>query len=291
MIQIKFISMFGDELLQTVNPLIFSGGEVHVNLPEQVFSDGDCVYDITLEARLTCSSDVMELLMVTDSLKRSYPDVDIFLVMPYIPYARQDRVCQSGDAFSLKVFANLINSQSYKKITVADSHSYVATALINNVFEIPQQSFAYDFVQNSADSEFLNSLGFLLAPDAGASKKTEQFAAELNLNHEINVEVIQSLKVRDKVGKITSTNVLHDDFNGKNCLIVDDIIDGGASFFPLAKILKARNANKVGLYVTHGIFSRGVDIVFDNDIDFIFTTDSFEQKDSRVNVIHKFFSN
>jgi phosphoribosylpyrophosphate synthetase len=54
-------------------------------------------------------------------------------------------------------------------------------------------------------------------------------------------------------------------------------------------VLKERGAGKIGLFVTHGIFSRGLDIVFNSGISDVFTTDSFEQKDPRVQIIHKFF--
>ena len=94
-------------------------------------------------------------------------------------------------------------------------------------------------------------------------------------------------------GNITKTTVLHDDFGGKDCVIVDDICDGGRTFIELAKVLKERGAGKIGLFVTHGIFSQGVGVLFDNGIDFIYTTDSFDQSDKinepRVQVIFKFF--
>lgn len=256
----------------------FSGGEEHVN----VNLSNNPTNKATIFARIDSSSELMRLLLVTDALKRQ--DVtDITLEMPYIPYARQDRVCAPGDSFSLKLFADLINQQNYKKIFVADSHSMVATALLNNVMEYRQSDLAELVATKASDS-----YRYIVAPDAGASKKAVEFAKAYS--RITPVDVVQALKVRDPVtGNITKTTVLKEDFVEENVLIVDDIADGAASFLNLAVILKERGAGKIGLFVTHGIFSRGLDVVFDSGIDSVYTTDSFDQSDSRVKIIHKFF--
>jgi ribose-phosphate pyrophosphokinase len=288
MIQLKFGSQSFKPF--PVKSLTFSGGEIHVNLEQNSFGVGG---DIYIYARITSASDAMELFMVTDALKRMYPESALILIMPYIPYARQDRVCQKGDAFSLKVFAGFINTQGYKSVIVADAHSYVATALIDRVMELPQSSFANHlaFMETFPEQErdFMKRLDFIIAPDAGASKKAEEFTKVLSHIRVTDIDVVQSLKVRDKVGAITSTNVLCDDFAGRNCLIVDDICDGGRTFTELAKVLKEKGAGQIGLYVTHGIFSRGLDVIFENGIDFVFTTDSFEQPDTRAKMVYRFF--
>ena len=258
----------------------FSGGEEHVNinLPNlSILHNAATIY-----ARIDSSSELMRLLLVTDALKRQ--DItDITLEMPYIPYARQDRVCAPGDSFSLKLFADLINQQNYKKIFVADSHSMVATALLNNVMEYRQSDLAELVATKASDS-----YRYIVAPDAGASKKAVEFAKAYS--RITPVDVVQALKVRDPAtGNITKTTVLKEDFVEEDVLIVDDIADGAASFLNLAVMLKERGAGKIGLFVTHGIFSRGLDVVFDSGIDSVYTTDSFCQSDPRVHVIHKFF--
>lgn len=266
----------------------FSGGEEHVNidfgnvLPNNQFP----YYEVEIEARIDSSSELMRLLLITDAIRNNLTfDADIYLTMPYIPYARQDRACSNGDAFSLKVFANLINQQNYKAVSVTDAHSSVATALLDRVIELKQKDLSTLF-----DINVNEKYKFVISPDAGASKKTAEFAERL----QDNPEVVQCLKVRDPAtGNITKTTVLHEDFNGEDCLIVDDICDGGRTFIELTKVLKERGAGKIGLFVTHGIFSNGVDVLFDNGIDFIYTTDSFDQTDKinepRVQVIYTFF--
>lgn len=257
----------------------FSGGEEHINITP--FN----APLITIKVRLTSSSEIMQLLLVTDSLRRM-GNQHINLVMPYIPYARQDRVCQIGDSFSLKVFANLINSQNYDRVHVADSHSSVATALLNNVVESPQSKFAKS-LRKYCNKNNIEPYDYVIAPDAGASKKAVDFASVLN-EKDWNVEVIQALKIRDKSGEIISTTVLHDDFTGKRCLMVDDICGSGSTFIALTNALKDRGATFIGLFVTHGIFSQGVDILFENGVSTIYTTDSFTQRSAHVRVIHNF---
>lgn len=95
----------------------FSGGEEHVNvvLPSPAIVSSS----VEILARIDSSSELMRLLLVTDALKRLGIKT-IELVLPYIPYARQDRVCNLGDSFSLKIFANLINAQGYSRVHVTD---------------------------------------------------------------------------------------------------------------------------------------------------------------------------
>lgn len=262
----------------------FSGGEEHVNvvLPVPVY----VAPEIKILARIDSSSELMRLLLVTDALKRQEVK-HIELELPYIPYARQDRVCAPGDSFSLKLFANLINAQGYDKVYVTDAHSTVATALLENVVERPQSSFAVELASRLGILGLAN-YKYIVAPDAGASKKAVDFAKTYNLM--THVDVVQALKVRDPAtGAITKTTVLKDDFVEDDVLIVDDICSGGMTFRLLARVLKEHGAGKIGLFVTHGIFDFGVDVLFNDNIDQIYTTDSFEQLDPRVHIIHKFF--
>lgn len=265
-----------------INMFTFSGDkEEYVNILSEL-KDISSTALCDIFARLDSSSEIMKLLLVTDALKQ-FGLRNITLWMPYIPYARQDRVCKLGDAFSIKVFAKLINDQNYTQVIVADAHSTVSTALIENVKHMEQHYIA----------EMIATLGdhydYIIAPDAGASKKAVECTNIFN-KRGWNCELVQSLKVRDKMGIIVKTDVLHDNFEGKSCLIVDDICAGGATFTALAEILKQKNAGTIGLYVTHGIFSKGVQVLFDNYINEVYTTDSFEQLDTRVHVVTKFFN-
>jgi ribose-phosphate pyrophosphokinase len=247
---------------------IFPGGEVSIRLDQRPKNSHPIT---TIEANLQSPTEIVELLMVTDAVKRMFTRSKITLYMLYVPYARQDRVSVPGEALSIKVMADLINSQNYANVEIWDPHSDVTTALINNLTVVEQHELA----STIPDIDWANTI--LVAPDAGAAKKIYKLAAIRGS------EVITAYKVRDPVtGNITATKVDSNTstFVGSNkrFLIVDDICDGGRTFTELAKVLKKWTDMPVDLYVTHGIFSKGMS-VFDGLIDNIYCANpGFEDK-------------
>ena len=175
--------------------LTFNGGEEHVNIgPASILRD--YAAKIILKARIKTSADVLRVLLTTNALRILYPN-PITLNIPYVPYARQDRACTEGDAFSFEVFAELINAQKYSSVQVVDLHSYVAAALIKRVSEMPQDAFAHS-TQLCLHSEFKDTPQFVIAPDAGASKKAFTFSQGLGSFMGVQPETVQALKVRNK---------------------------------------------------------------------------------------------
>ncbi len=220
----------------------------------------------TIIAHLKNSEDVMQLAMTKDALQR-FDDTPIHLFMPYLPYARQDRVCDKGESFSLKVFCDFINHLNFKKVTICDPHSEVAPALLNNVQVITQ----FDIINKWLNFTNENIGCILVSPDAGANKKTAEIAKYFN-----HSEFVRADKLRDLTnGNIKETIVYCDDFKNRDVLCCDDLGDGMRTFTELAKVCKAKNCGKFIVYISHGIFSKGLDICFENGIDKIFTTNSF----------------
>lgn len=233
-----------------------SGCEAHIKLKEAVENE------VLITCRIQDSNDIMRLLLATDALKRAGAK-EIRLFMPYLPYARQDRQMVKGEPLSLKVFANLLNSQGYSKVSVYDVHSEVALALIENSEGITNHSFAKCvFVESLRDY-------YIVCPDAGAYKKIYGICKSIGYEDEI----IIANKVRDvSTGLIKKTTVSHSDLKQRHCYIVDDICDGGGTFVLLAEELLNRNAKSVNLVVSHGIFSKGLPLL---KINHVFVTDSF----------------
>jgi len=266
---------YRETVTEKVEFIKFSGGEWHVNIKDRFLDKSN----IIITARLDSSDSVFQLLVLTDALKRKFKN-KIQLVIPYLPYSRQDRVCTEGDAFSLKVFADIINAQDYVAVITADSHSSAASLLINNFIEIPQSYFVSKIKNGYWD--------IILSPDLGASKKTEENQKLLGIP-----EIGYCIKKRDpKTGSITSTEVLHPDIRGKKILITDDICDGGRTFIEITKVLKQRGAYQTDLYVTHAILSKGLGVLLNNGINKVYTTDSFlftEATSPSVEIIHRFF--
>lgn len=254
-----------------VEMFVFNGGEVNVKLPmesmaEDLFLNGHMV----IKAKIVDSNGVMALLLTKNALDRSmkYLDAKKTLHLAYLPYARQDRVCNEGEALSIEVFASLINSMNFNRVITVDNHSEVATALINNCYNIPPEAK----MSLSGKFDGLKDIKVnLCSPDAGANKKTYQVSKMFG-----GLPVIRADKIRDvSTGQITHTEVYCDDLNGKAVLVVDDICDGGMTFIKLAEKLKEKGAGILMLYVTHGIFSKGLDPLYEAGYDSIFTTDSF----------------
>lgn len=228
----------------------FSGGESQISLAEIPI---EC--NVEVSAFLNTADEIMRLLLTVDAIRRINAAAKINLHIPYFPYARQDRVCNTGEALSVEVMAQLINSLSCESVTIEDPHSNVTAGLIKNIRILAQA----DIISRSP--VILSLLKekdlILLAPDKGAALKTEAIAAAL-ISQNIPVKALFATKVRDVTnGKITDT-LIPDGVAGKNILIPDDICDGGSTFIELAKKLKAGGASDLYLYVTHGIFSKGL---------------------------------
>lgn len=247
---------------------IFPGGEVGIKLNAGNYKylwDKSPVQTIT--ARLSCSNEIIALAMIKDALSR-FDKTPINLVMPYVPYGRQDRVCDKGEAFSLKVFCDFINSLNFNSVTICDPHSDVTPALLNNLTVITQADIIHKYIEFGNQ----NKLRVLVSPDAGANKKTLEIAKYFDHDNFVRAD-----KIRDVTnGNIKETIVYCDDFKGRDVLVCDDICDGGRTFVELAKVCKAKNCGKFILYVTHGIFSKGIDTLLENGIDEIWTTNSID---------------
>ncbi len=253
---------------------VFPGGEVGVKLDNdysfKYFNSANAIV-----ARVQTSEDFMELAMVADALRR-FDNVKIGVFLPYLPYARQDRVCDTGEAFSLQVFCKLLNSLNFDKVTICDPHSDVGPALINNVKVISQ----FDIINKWLD--FINVCNnpkvTFVSPDAGSNKKTSILAGFFQKPNFVRAD-----KLRDLTnGNIKETIVYCDDFKGQDVVCADDIIDGGRTFIELAKVCKAKNCGKFILYATHGIFSKGVETLYQNGIDEIWTTNSFKWASNNI---------
>lgn len=242
---------------------VFSGGEVQTKLSLNNRQP------IKLIHRIQSSDNLMALMMAGEILNRSRPPGKSAII-PYFPYARQDRITEYDVAFSLKVAAHLINLIGFDEVVSCDVHSDVTPALVNHMRVISQ----FDIVTKHYPAlyrQISDSIDVIVAPDAGAYKKASAIARFFKL------PLVIGHKVRDvATGEITHTEVEGTCLN-KNCMIVDDICDGGKTFTELAKALRNAGAQRVELYVTHGIFSKGYE-VFAGLIDRIWTTDTFIPK-------------
>jgi ribose-phosphate pyrophosphokinase len=247
----------------------FSGGEPHI----KINPDFDVNQKITITHRLNSFNDLGLLCITVDALRRmDVKNMELFI--PYFPAARQDRVMIKGEPLSVKVYADIINGMQFDKVFVFDAHSEVTPALVNNCEVIPNHTFIEAVVKAIGNDVKL------ISPDGGALKKIYKVSEFLG-----GVEVVECSKNRDvKTGRLSGFKVYNDDLQGADCLIVDDICDGGGTFVGLAEELKNKNAGKLYLAVSHGIFNKGFAVL--DCFEKIFTTNSFKDfEGERVEVI------
>ena len=226
----------------------FSAGELHPQLQEYDLLGK--IESIIIKPRTYNPSFIVELSLLVNALRDEFPEsVHFDLDLPYIPYSRQDRVCAVGDAFGLKVFADQLNSLNFRYVIIFDAHSDVSPALINNCINREVKNL---FVLNP---EFISKYSHLVAPDAGAYKKVNSIASHFTL------PVIPALKTRDTVtGRLSNTVVVTEGVeNPTRLLVIDDLVDAGGTFLALgAKLKQAFPHTPIDLYVSHGIFAKGL---------------------------------
>lgn len=255
--------------------ITFSGGEPHVQV--EINEDlvvGDQFLEIAITARLHTSEEVLRLGLLVDAIKRLTTMIELKLVLltPYFPGARQDRVMNPGEALSVKFYGDYINNLGFAEVCVLDPHSDAVGLVLNNVQITNNHLLVKHALAEIRDAG--DTVEFLVSPDAGADKKVNTLIKELD-----GLEVVRCGKDRDvKTGSITGFAVYADDLKGANCVIVDDICDGGGTFLGLAKELKAKGAGKLYLIVTHGIFSKGTKKL-SAAFEAVYTTDSFPSVD------------
>lgn len=200
------------------------------------------------------------------------------LEMPYIPHARQDRVKSDEDVFTLKYFAEVINSLNFDRVWVLDPHSSVSEALIDRVeIECPE-NYIFKVIETIeptlATSEDWSENLIMFYPDSGAMKR---YAGMIPFPY------CYGIKDRDwETGEIRGLDVVGevDKIKDATILIVDDICSKGGTFLHSARKLKKLGAKRVFLYVTHceNTILEG-ELINSGLLDGIYTTNSIFTKE------------
>ena len=216
----------------------FPDGQPHVNIYN--IEEGD---EIKVVCSLTDTSKLLQLMEVANAIENLFAKKKI-LVIPYLMAARYDRLMQHGDSVDLKVVADMVNMCGFEKVYLYDVHSDVSLLLIKNVVGVTNQVLVEAYDKPDA---------VLICPDAGASKKVSKY---FGWNSNIK-DIVYCSKNRDlATGKLTLEVLEPEHCEGKNCVIIDDICDGGGTFLAIAEKIKPAHLT---LIVTHGIFSKGVE--------------------------------
>ncbi|MDA0939307.1 MAG: ribose-phosphate diphosphokinase [Proteobacteria bacterium] len=233
---------------------IFPGGEINTLLHNSI------VNNIEIIAHLHSSDDIMQLFLVCDAARQISRDIPIRLIIPYLPYGRQDKVRINGEPLGARVIANIINSLNCYEVIIYDPHSKDAVKYINNCKII---SSADIICKNDLADEIIKKEMILVGPDLGSIDKIEALQEMLctKYNLKYDIQSIYFSKTRDTktttISRIKIDERYACNVKNKKCIIIDDICDGGATAVLAAKELKKHKANQIMLYITHGIFSKG----------------------------------
>lgn len=183
----------------------------------------------------------------------------ISLELPYLPYARQDKEVANDKTFALEPFLEMLHFLDFDEIKIFDAHNFEAIAwLLPYAINIePEREINFAVKATKATT--------ILYPDKGAY---------VRYNDLINSDccVVVAEKTRNQLtGEIVKTELTAPIYKTDRVLIVDDLCDGGATFIKLMPLIK--QAKQVSLYVSHGIFSKGTQVLKNAGIARIFTKD------------------
>ncbi len=219
------------------------------------FSDGEVTVEINQNVRArdvfvvqpTCAptnESLMELLIMVDALKRASAE-RISAVIPYFGYARQDRRPRSSRVpISAKMVADLLQTVGVARVLTMDLHA----DQIQGFFDIPVDNiYASPVLLGDLNLKNYNDL-IVVSPDVGGVVRARALAKQLNCD----LAIIDKRRPRANVSE-----VMHviGDIDGRNCVIMDDMIDTAGTLVKAAEVLKERGAKKVYAYCTHPIFS------------------------------------
>ncbi len=229
--------------LKLVNAEIkrFADMEVFVEIKENVRGEDIFVVQST---SFPANDNIMELLIVIDALRRASAK-RITAVIPYFGYARQDRKAAPRTPISAKLVANLITSSGADRVLTIDLHA----AQIQGFFDIPLDNLyaAPVFVRHIKENFALDNL-VVVSPDVGGLVRARALAGKFG------AELAIVDKRRPKAGVSEVMNIIGE-VDGKNCIIVDDMVDSGGTLCNAAEALLAKGANSVSAYITHGVLS------------------------------------
>ncbi|WP_164013658.1 ribose-phosphate pyrophosphokinase [Pyxidicoccus trucidator] len=220
----------------------FSDGEIHVEIGENVRGHDIFVLQSTCPP---ANDHLMELLIMCDALKRASAG-SITAVIPYYGYARQDRKVAPRTPITAKLIADLLESAGAERVVSMDMHA----GQIQGFFNIPSDHlygspvFLEDLRKRFPDSQEL----VIVSPDAGGVERARAYSKRLNTG----LAIIDKRRPRPNASEVMN---LIGDVNGKDAVLVDDMVDTAGTLTQAAAALKAKGARRVVAYAVHPILS------------------------------------
>lgn len=221
----------------------FADQEIFVEIQENV--RGEDVF-VVQSTSFPTNDHLMELLIMIDAFRRSSAR-RITAVLPYFGYARQDRKPGPRTPISAKLVANLITEAGADRVLTLDLHA----GQIQGFFDIPTDNlYAVPLLARDIKEHYDTNNVMVVSPDVGGVVRARSLAKRLDCL----LAIVD--KRRDRPGESEVMNVIGD-VRGKDCLLIDDIVDSGGTLCNAADALLANGATSVTAYITHGVLSGG----------------------------------
>ena len=248
----------------------FSDGEISVQIGESV--RGKDVFII----QSTCAptdTNLMELLILTDAIKRSSAST-VTAVIPYFGYARQDRKAAPRVPITAKLVANMIETAGIDRVVTMDLHA----GQIQGFFDIPVDNLygTITFINYLKNKHLSNPI--VASPDIGGVARARSLAKQLNLD----LAIID--KRREKANESEVMNVIGD-ANGKDVILIDDMVDTAGTLIKAAAAFKERGATSVTAFCTHPVLSGpAYERIATGAIDELVVTDTIPLKEQNEHI-------
>jgi ribose-phosphate pyrophosphokinase len=239
----------------------FSDGETFVEINENVRGVDAFVIQPTSSP---VNDHVMELLIIADTLRRASA-ATITAVIPYYGYGRQDRKVAPRTPISAKLVADLIESSGVDRVVSIDLHA----GQIQGFFNIPfDHLYGMPVMLEDYLKKNFDSTAVVVSPDAGGVERARAYSKRLNAS----LAIIDKRRERANVSEVMN---LIGDVKGKQCIIVDDMIDTAGTLTGAAKALVEYGATKVVACATHGVLSGpAIQRIIESPIDEVIVSDT-----------------
>jgi ribose-phosphate pyrophosphokinase len=239
----------------------FADMEIFVEIHENV--RGEDVF-VVQSTSYPANDNLMELLITLDALRRASAR-RVTAVIPYFGYARQDRKSGSRTPISAKLVANLITEAGANRVLTMDLHA----DQIQGFFDIPVDNlYAAPLFSRDVKERYAGRDLMIVSPDVGGVLRARALAKRLD----VDLAIID--KRRERAGVSEVMNIIGD-VEGRDCILVDDIVDSGGTLCNAAAALIAEGARSASVYTTHGVLSGGaVARISSSPIEMMTITDS-----------------
>ena len=239
----------------------FADMEVFVEIHENI--RGEDVF-VVQSTSYPANDNLMELLITIDALRRSSAR-RITAVIPYFGYARQDRKSGSRTPISAKLVANLITEAGADRVLTMDLHA----GQIQGFFDIPVDNMqAAPLFSRDIKDRYAGRNVMIVSPDVGGVVRARAIATRLGCELAI-------IDKRRQAAGVSEVMHVIGDVEGRDCILVDDIVDSGGTLVNAARALIENGAKSASVYVTHGVLSGGaVARIASSPIEMLMITDS-----------------